>query len=53
MVASLKFFIALIFHIYLFNKTKNLNLGFRIGNFRHSGPLDIYYGCIFANSNFK
>ena len=53
MVTSLKLFIALIFHIFYSHKIKNLSLGFRVGNFRHSGPFDIVYGFIFANFNFK
>ena len=48
-VASLIIFIALFFQILIFNKSKNLSLGFKLGKFRDSGLLNIIYGFIFAN----
>ena len=38
------------FQILVFNKTKNLSLGFRVGKFRDGGLLDIVYGFIFPKS---
>ena len=45
-MTSLKLFIALISIFFISNKTKNLNLGFRVGKLRHSGHFDIVYGFV-------
>ena len=38
------------FQILIFEKTKNLSLGFRLGKFRDGGLLDTVYDFIFPNS---